>query len=163
MSHVPFGSGKTHLMRAFRLLLAAAPAEGTDFARGLGNATAPIRRKGLTVVLSDFMDDPETIIKRLARLRFQGSDVIAMQVYDPAEREFDFNTITRFHDPESAEVLVVDPQLIQRQYREAFDAHLLGMKDACRRHGFEHVALPVCDQYDVPVLEYIHRRMELFS
>ena len=163
VSHVPFGSGRNHLMRAFRLLLDAEPAEGTDFERGLGNATAPIRRKGLTVVLSDFMDNPEAIVKRLARLRFQGSDIITMQVYDPSERELDFNSITRFHDPEGAEVVVVDPQLVQRQYRQAFDAHLLAMKEACRRHGFEHVALPVCDQYDVPVLEYVRRRMELFS
>lgn len=161
--HVPFGSGKVHLLRAFHTLLNTSPAEGTDFVRGLGGATAGIRRRGLTVVFSDFMDDPETIVKVLARLRYQRSDVIAMQVYDPSERELDFNTITRFHDPEGPEVVVVDPQLIQRQYRAAFDEHMVNLKAACRRHGFEHVALPVCDDYDVPVLEYIRHRMEMFS
>lgn len=163
VDRVPFGSGKPHLMRAFRVLLEAAPAGGTDFDHGLGNATAGIRRRGLTVVLSDFMDHPELIVKRLARLRHQGGDVIAMQIYDPSERELDFNTITRFHDPEGEDILVVDPQLVQRQYRQAFDAHLVNLKAACLRHGFDHVALPVGDQYEVPVLEYIHHRMELFS
>jgi hypothetical protein len=37
------------------------------------------------------------------------------------------------------------------------------MKDACRRHGFDHVALPVTDEYDVPLLEYVRARMEMFS
>ena len=162
VDRVPFGGGKIHLLRAFHHLLSTAPAEGTDFVRGLGGATAGSRRRGLTIVLSDFMDDPEIIMKVLARVRYQGSDVISMQVYDPSERELDFNSITRFHDPEGPEVLVVDPQLIQRQYRVAFDEHIVNLRTACQRHGFEHVALPVCDQYDVPVLEYIRHRMEMF-
>ncbi len=160
VSHVPFGSGQGHLHRALGALLENQPAGGTDFPNGLADATAHIRRRGLTVVISDFMDEPDLFVKRLSHLRFKGSDVIAMQVYDPAERELDFTTVTRFHDPEGPEILVLDPPLIRRQYREAFDAHLVTIEAACRHHGFEHVALPVGDDYHVPILEFIHRRME---
>jgi uncharacterized protein (DUF58 family) len=162
-SRVPFGSGRTHLMRAYQALLEAGAEGGTDFEQGLRETTGPLRRRGLTVVLSDFMGDPEAIGKRLAHLRLRGSDVIAMQVFDPQERELDFNTITRFHDPEGPEILVVDPQLVRRQYAEAFEAHQVALKEACRRRGFEHVALPVADEFHVPVLEYIHWRLERFS
>ena len=161
--HVSFGSGKTHLLRCFRTLLGDGAGGGTDFDKGLDGAIAPIRKRGLTVVLSDFMDAPEAIAKKLARLRFQGSDVIALQVIEPSERDLDFNTITRFHDLESPEVLAVDPQLIRRKYRQAFDEHILALKDACRRHGFEHRELVVQDDYAVPVLEYLRWRMERFQ
>jgi uncharacterized protein (DUF58 family) len=163
VGHVPFGSGAGHLHRTLAALLENKPADGTDFTTGLDRSTDHIRRRGLTVVLSDFMDDPEIFVKRLSRLRFKGSDVVAMQVYDPSEREFDFTTVTRFHDPEGPEVLVVDPTLIRRQYQEAFDAHIVRIKAACRHHGFEHVALPVGDDYHVPILEFIHWRMERFG
>ncbi|MDA1142110.1 MAG: DUF58 domain-containing protein [Planctomycetota bacterium] len=161
--HVSFGSGKTHLLRCFRSLLADGAEGETDFDSGLGGAIGPIRKKGLTVVLSDFMDSPEVIANKLARLRFQGSDVIALQVIEPSERDLDFNAITRFHDLESADVLAVDPQLIRRKYREAFDEHIIALKEACRRHGFEHIELMVQDDFAVPVLEYLRWRMERFQ
>lgn len=160
VAQVPFGSGQGHLRRTLAALLENRPAEGTDFKNGLDTAMAHIRRRGLTVVLSDFMDHPDSFVKRLSHLRFRGGDVVAMQIFDPAEREFDFTTVTRFHDPEGPEVLVVDPTLIRQHYRQAFDAHIVAIKEACRQHGFEHVALPVGDDYLVPIQEFIHRRME---
>ncbi|HUW35054.1 MAG TPA: DUF58 domain-containing protein [Planctomycetota bacterium] len=163
VERTPFGSGRTHLHRVLRGLVGRAPEGPTDFTAGLNEAASFIRRKGVTVVLSDFMDDPERIVRVISHLRYEGSDVIAMQIFDPAEREMDFSSITRFHDLESEEVIALDPVLLRREYRREFDLHQAEMKDACRRHGFDHVALPVCTDYDVPLLEYVRRRMELFS
>jgi len=160
---VPPGSGHTHLRRILCLLAGSTPGGATDFTAGIQAAAAHVRRKGLTVLLSDCMGDPEQIMRVVSRLRHEGSDVIAMQVFEPAERELDFSSITRFHDLESEEVLVFDPVLLRREYQRQFVLHQAEMKDACRRHGFDHVTLPVCTEFDVPILEYIRRRMELFS
>jgi uncharacterized protein (DUF58 family) len=160
---LPFGGGKKHLQRLLRELIEARPGEATDFPAALREATAPIRRKGLTVVISDFMDDAERIVHTISHLRFAGSDIIAMQVFDRAEREMDFNSVTRFHDLESQDILVIDPPLLRREYMREFDLHQVEVKEACRRHGFDHVILPVQDDYDVPLLDYVRRRMELFS
>lgn len=159
----PFSSGRKHLHRALRNLLEATPDGGSDFSAGLTEATAPIRKKGLTIMLSDCMGNPEEIVRVMSRLRYSGSDVIAMQIYDPSEREFDFNSVTRFHDLESQEILVLDPLILRREYQQTFDQHQLEMKTACQKHGFDHVLLPVCDEYDVPLLEYVRKRMEMFS
>ena len=161
--HIPFAGSKRHLQRLLQALGECAPAGLTDFVNGINEATAPFRRKGLTVVLSDFMDDADKIVRTISRLRFQGSDVIALHIFDPSERELDFTSITRFHDMEDEEILVVDPQLIQEQYRKEFDAHQAEMREACQNHGFDHVLLPVSDDYDVVLMTYILRRMELQS
>lgn len=163
VERTPFGGGRKHLQRMLTLLAASTAHGPTDFPAGLRESTAPIRRRGLTVVLSDFMDRPDRIVRVLSRLRFEGSDVIAMQVFDPAERELDFNSVTRFHDLESEEILVLDPLLLRKEYQAAFDAHQVEMKQSCQRHGFDHVTLPVCEDFDVPLLEYVRRRMEMFS
>lgn len=159
-NHVPCAGGKGQLLRCYRQLLAEEASGETDFEEGLNAALAGSRHRGLTVVLSDFMAAPDAIAKRLARLRFQGSDVIAMQIVDPSETDLDFNTRVRFHDLEGPEVLVVDPQLMRRAYREAFAEHTLALKSACERYGFQHVQLMVQDQFDVPILEYLRWRME---
>ena len=159
----PFGSSKKHLHRLLRMLVDTDVGGQTDFVHGLQESTASIRHKGLTIVLSDFMDEPEKIVRSIARLRFAGSDVIAMQIYDPSERQLNFNSLTRFHDMENNEIIVVDPLLIQNEYQQAFDNHMVAMKDCCRRHGFDYVALAVADDYDVPLMAYVRRRMELFT
>lgn len=161
--HVPFGSGRSHLLRVLHALVSAAPGNGTDFRHALGQSTAHIRRKGLTIVLSDFMDDAEPIARTLSRLRFEGSDVIAMGVFDPMERSLDFSSITRFHDLEDNQILVVDPQLIQNAYQREFDAHQQEIRQACHRYGFEYTALPVGDDYDVALGAYLRHRMERFT
>jgi len=157
-THLPFASGQTQLHRVLTALAETSPQGSTDFVKALASATAPIRHKGLTVVLSDFMDDPLQIVPMLARLRFRGSDVIAMQVFDPAERAMEFSSVMRFHDPESAEVITVDPTLIQREYQREFDAHQEAMKTACRRSGFDHVILPVADDFESALTTYLRRR-----
>lgn len=159
---LPFGSGKRHLHRVLQVLAELTPGGLTDFVRGVEESIAPIRRKGLTIVLSDFMEEPETIVRTISRLRFQGSDVVAMQIFDASERDLAFTSITRFHDLENEEILVVDPLIIQREYQREFDAHQLEMKEACLRHGFDHTLLPVSEAYEVPLAAYLQRRMELF-
>lgn len=162
-SRIPFGGGKKHLYRCFQALLDNDPGGETDFVVGLEESTRPIRRKGLTVVLSDFMDDPEKIVRTISQLLFRGSDVIAMHVHDPSERELDFTSITRFHDMETNEILVADPSLIQQAYQQEFDAHLAEMKESCQRYGFDYVCLPVSEEYDVALMTYVQRRMELLT
>lgn len=156
--HLPFRSGRSHLLRTFAALLEPEAAGGTDFLRGLANSTAHVRRRGLTVVLSDFMDDPELIVRQLSSLRFRGSDVLALQVFDPAEADVDFNSVTRFHDPENHDVVVVDPLLVRREYQHAFLAHQEAMRDACRQRGFDHALLPLGGAFERPIFEYLRWR-----
>lgn len=157
-AHVPFGSGPAHFQRVLMALAAAAPNGATDFVKALTIATAPIRYKGLTIVISDFMDDPQRIVPLLARLRFRGSDLIAMQVFDPSERSMELTNVIRFHDLEGPEVITVDPTLIQREYHRAFDAHQEEMRTACHRSGFDHIVLPVSDDFETALSAYLRRR-----
>lgn len=159
VSHLPFRSGRGHLARALAALLEPEASGGTDFLRGLAESTAHVRRRGLVAVLSDFMDDPDVICRQLASLRHRQRDVIALQVYDPREADLDFNAVTRFHDPETGEVLVVDPVLVRREYRRCFEAHIEALREGCRRHGFDHAALPVGDAYELPLAAYLRSRL----
>lgn len=156
----PYGKSRPHLHRILRILAESAPCGGTDFPAALREATAPIRHKGLTIVLSDCMDAPEQLIRQVSRLRFDGSDVILMQIFDPFERELDFDSVTQFHDLESEEIMVVDPLIMRKDYQREFDAHQADMKSACRRHGFDHMLLPIGDPYEVALFEYLRGRME---
>ena len=44
-----------------------------------------LHRRGIVVVISDFYEEPETIIKTVEPLRFHGNEVILFHVLDPQE------------------------------------------------------------------------------
>jgi len=158
---VPRGSGRRHLLRVFEKLVAARPGGETRFAECFREVEARLTRKGLVAVLSDFMAEPEPIARSLGRLRMRGHDVIAFQVFDPDEREMDFVDLTRFRDLEDGSILAADPLLIQAEYRRQFDQHQLMIKEGCLAHAVDHVVLPVADEFDKVIGDYLQRRAAL--
>ena len=72
----------------FRLLHAIEKAEAgthTDFAKPFAHFQNFLQRRGMVVVISDFYEQPETIIKTVEPLRFRGNEVILFHVLDPQE------------------------------------------------------------------------------
>ena len=42
-----------------------------------------VRKRGMVVLISDLLDDPERVIEGLKHFRFRGTDVIVFHVLDP--------------------------------------------------------------------------------
>ena len=163
IAQLPFRGGRGHLRRALAALVGGRPDGGTDFVQGLAESTAHVTRRGLVVVLSDFMDEPESICRQLAFIRARQGDLVAVQVHDPREADLDFNSLTRFHDPETGDVVVVDPVVVRQEYRRAFAEHCDALRDGCRRHGFDHALVAVGDDYAAPLEAYLRARLAATS
>ena len=161
VEHVRPAASKRHLSRIFERLVSIAPAGRTDFTKCLFHAESRVSRKGIVAVLSDFMDEPRKIARGLGRFRMKGHDVVAFQIFDELEQELDYIDFTRFRDLETAEVTAIDPLLIRDEYRRQFDLHQREMKTECLKHGVDHVLLPVSDDFDKVMGDYLQRRMAL--
>ena len=77
-----------------------------------------LKRRGLVVVISDLIDDPEETLKSLRLLRSHRHDVIVFHVQDAAELDFSFEGATLFRDLETGEELEIDPAAVRDAYRE---------------------------------------------
>ncbi len=85
---VNYVAPSTRQGQLFRLLHAiekAEPGTHTDFAKPFAHFQNFLKRRGMVVVLSDFYEQPETIIKTIEPLRFRGNEVILFHVLDPQE------------------------------------------------------------------------------
>lgn len=160
---VPPGSSRRHLGRVFERMVTTSAEGETDFKRSLRGIETRFRRRGLVLVFSDFMDDPQEVAHALGRLRLRGHDVIAFQVYDPLEHELDYVDFTQFRDLEDGSTRGVDPQLLRDAYRKQFEAHQTEMKEACLAHGIAHTLLPVSDDYEAVLGDYVRHRMALMQ
>jgi uncharacterized protein (DUF58 family) len=93
----------------FKRLVASLDDPGAGLATRAGAAFAQagrlVPRRGLIVLLSDLLLEPEEVLAPVRALRRAGHQVVVLQVLDPAEREL---------APSAGEALFVDPESGQR-------------------------------------------------
>jgi uncharacterized protein (DUF58 family) len=158
-TRLPPGGSRRHLTRLFELLVTVEAKGETDYPAVFRQVEAQATRKGIVVVLSDFMTPPEEVAKLMGRLRLRGHDVLVFQIVDPTERELDYVDFTRFRDLEDGEVIGADPLTIGEEYTRQFVLHEHRLKEACFAHGLDFVTLPVSDDFETPMGDYLRHRM----
>ncbi len=122
----------------FRLLHAieqAEPGTHTDFAKPFAHFQKFLRRRGLVVVLSDFYEQPDTIVKTVEPLRFRGNEVILFHLLDPQEITPKFREPVLLVDMETKGTLEVSPEYAHREYRGKMNAHIEELADQGARRG----------------------------
>lgn len=141
---VPPRSGRTHLLSLLHRVVTAPRGEGagpTDLAEGLGRMGALMRRRGLAVVISDFLAEQgwEDALRRVSPRH----EVLAIEVLDPREMELPDVGMLQLVDPETGQLREV--QTSDSAIRERYAAAALEQRQriaaALRRAGAAHLQL----------------------
>lgn len=157
-AYLPPGTRMPFLSRLGDALEKIEPIRTTDTAGALGQFSRQVSRKGVVVVISDFLDKPDSILEGLKALKFRGHDVIAMHVLDPAERTFPMRGHVRFEGIEVDLRVFVEPHRIRDAYLDALDAHLHAMRQGCSRSGIDYELVDTSEPIDELLLTYLARR-----
>lgn len=91
----------------------------TEAGNALRDVAGRLRRRGLVVLLSDLLVDPESTRLAIQFLRHRGHEVLVFHLIDPGERELPTMRDARFVDPETGEELPVSVADLRSEYREA--------------------------------------------
>jgi uncharacterized protein (DUF58 family) len=75
-----------------------------------------IKRRGLVIVLSDLLTDPQDVSRALMYFKHQNHEVVVFQVLDPMELEFDMKREAVFKDMETGELVHAVPWEIRKDY-----------------------------------------------
>ena len=117
----------------FRLMLnhmaQARPGGESDLTAVLADLAPRLKRRGLIILISDLLDEPQRFAKGLGRLVFDRHDVLCFQVLDEAELTFPFDGPVRFRDPETGAQTVANPRHARKLYLDQLHQYL----DTCRR------------------------------
>jgi uncharacterized protein (DUF58 family) len=103
---VPHRSGRGHLVATLGRLAAPPGEAGIDLAAALTSVARSVRRRGLVVVASDFLDP--TGWDRPVRVLAARHEVVAVEVVDPRELELAPVGSVRLHDPETGRQRIID-------------------------------------------------------
>src|SRR5476651_2383278 len=103
VSMLPASARPGHLMALLVTLDRLRTGHKTNVSKPLHQLANTLTRRGIVVLISDLLDDPDEVIRGLKHFQFRGIDVIVFHVLDPDEIDFPFDRPTRFEDMETAE------------------------------------------------------------
>ena len=121
-----------------------------------------IKKRGMVILISDLLDNPENIMKGLKHFRHQNQEVIVFHIQDRKESEFDFDTRTKFFDMETGEEIVTEPWHIRSNYNELISKLESNYKSNCRENLIDYVPLFTDQSLDIGITEYLIKRGKLF-
>ena len=130
----------------------------TDVAKPLHQLAETLTKRGLVVLISDLLDDPDAVIRGLKHFQYRGSDVLVFHVLDADEIEFPFDQATRFEDLETGEEVMAVPGAVRAHYLKQIG----GLIDRYRRElgaaGIDYQLLNTKDPLEMALLAYLSTR-----
>jgi uncharacterized protein (DUF58 family) len=155
---LPAGARSGHL-RAFLLTLdRLRAARGTNVSKPLHQLADMLSKRGMVVLISDLLDDPEQVVRGLKHFRFRGTDVIVFHVLDPDEIEFPFEKASRFEDMETGEEVMAMPVVARPHYLKAVGEFIERYRRELGSSGIDYQLLTTDQPLELALLAYLSTR-----
>lgn len=146
------------LARLFGALEAAEPRARTDFGKPLQHFQKLLHRRGIALVVSDFYEDPETVVKTVEPLRFHGNEVVLFHVLDPQEIKPVLKGPSLLVDLETERAIEVIPEYAKTSYRAKIEAHIEQLRSRAKAAGMDYKLLITDQPLDTALREYLTLR-----
>jgi uncharacterized protein (DUF58 family) len=158
---IPPRSTMGHARPLLLLLERLTPGGTTDFASSLHSLAERMNRRGLVVLISDLLDDPERIAQAIHHFRHKKHEVLVFHVLDPQEVAFDFEREAVYVDLETGERVTTRPQELRPDYRARVNAWRDQIRQFCVEKRADYVPLTTDQPFDRALLEYLSKRSRL--
>ncbi|HXE12715.1 MAG TPA: DUF58 domain-containing protein [Bryobacteraceae bacterium] len=160
-NYVPPSGRQGQLMRLLHAIDRAALGERTNFAAPFFQLQQLVKRRGITVLISDFLEKPDTILETLAPMRARGQELILLQVLDRSEIAPKFNASVMLVDMETGDETETTPEYAASEYGVKIARHLSDLKTKSEAAGIDYFLLSTDRPLDDALREYFnirHRR-----
>ncbi len=146
------------LNRVLASLSGLAPTKATEFRSGLREVAERLHRRGLVVLISDLMAEPEEILDVLRYFRYKKHEVVVFQILSAMELDFPFRDQHEFIDVETGDKLITQASLIRQDYLDALEAHNRHLRESCLAMDVDFVPLGLSDWLGAALMAYLTKR-----
>jgi uncharacterized protein (DUF58 family) len=155
---IPARTRRGQLSSILHTLDRARPGKGTDFTGPLRKAMQFLRRRGIVILISDFYEAPDAVMRSVRGLQFGGNDLILFHILDPGEIEFRVDAPVQLEDMETAERLEVIPEYVAQQYQRLLQEHLQTLQHECRSSRIDYTMLDTSRPLDHALFAFLSAR-----
>lgn len=159
-AQLPVSTSRASLAQFLSIVESTDPRDKTNVKTLFETLAARVPRRGMVVVLSDFLTDVDDVASGLRMLRFHGHDVLVLHVLDEDELQFPFADRTLFEGMETPEIEVLsDPQSLRGSYLAALHAFVDRIRSICLDLQIDYSLISTSDAVDVALTTLLSRRM----
>jgi uncharacterized protein (DUF58 family) len=131
----------------------------TNFLAVLRHAAESLPRRGLVVIVSDFLGDREGLVRGLRLLAKRGHDLALLHVMDDDELDFSFDGPTRFEGLEIPTHLACNPRALRDGYLEALDAFLADVRQKAGSVQADYSLVRTGEPPEQALVRFLSRRI----
>ncbi len=150
--------GRRHVLRLIRDVLVFEPeSRGTAITSAVEYALHALRKRSVLFLLSDFADSG---YEKAVRVAGRKHDLIAVELYDPRERQIPAAGLIPLKDPETDELMWVDSS--SASFRRAFKSEAARRAEErdtfFRSTSIDRIELPIDQPYLTPLIKFFRTR-----
>lgn len=157
--YLPARHRSGHLRALMHALEKTGAGEGTDLHGPLKRIVELVRKRGLMLLISDFLTPLDHLRADLVALKAGGHELIVFQILDPAELTLDMGAPAMFRDIESGRLLFVDPEVACKDYQRRFQAHCARLRSVCQHLGVSYQRLTTDRPLELALFDFLRERM----
>jgi uncharacterized protein (DUF58 family) len=146
------------LARLFAGLERAEPRATTDLAKPLRHFQNLLHRRGIVILISDFYEEPEKIVRSIAPLRFRGNEIVLLHILDPQEIRPELRGSALLVDLETDRRIEVIPEYARTTYRAKIDTHIEDLRSRAQGAGMDYQLLVTSEPLDRALRGYLSLR-----
>jgi len=158
VSMLPASARPGHLMALLVTLDRLRTGSLTNVSKPLHQIASTLTKRGIVVLISDLLDNPDDVIRGLKHFQFRGIDVIVFQVLDPDEIDFPFDRATRFEDLETKEEIMAVPGAVRDHYLREIGSLIERYRRELGASGIDYVLLNTKHPLELALLAYLSTR-----
>ena len=152
---IPPKATQGHLFAVLKELEDRTPRGETSVGSVLQELAGSLKRRGLIILISDLLEEPEEIVRGLKQLRSRGSDIMVFHLLDRDELEFPFEEPTLFKDLEEDIRLLTDPHTIRSAYLRAVNSLIEGYTRSCASYQIDYSLMNTSVGLDRALVHYL--------
>jgi uncharacterized protein (DUF58 family) len=147
-----------HLFAILKELEERKPTGETRAGPILQELAGSLKRRGLIILISDLLEEPEEVLRGLKQLRSKGNDILVFHLLDREELEFPFEEPTLFKDMEEDLKLLTDPKGIRPAYLKAMRSLIEGYQESCASYLIDYSLFDTSIGLDHALARYLKWR-----
>jgi uncharacterized protein (DUF58 family) len=158
---IPLRTSTSHLTTIIRALEPKQPQAKTRLYDVLTRVAETYPRRGMMILISDLLVEPDDVHRGLRLLRQLGHDVLVLHVMDDDELDFPFARPARFEGLETADHLTCNPRALRDGYLKALDQFLATLRHGCARDNVDYALIRTSMPLDAALTAFLkHRQRE---
>tara|TARA_Y100001970_G_scaffold284771_1_gene402851 strand:+ start:3795 stop:4682 length:888 start_codon:yes stop_codon:yes gene_type:complete len=160
-STIPPKNNKSHLNTILSIIENTKIGNDTNISKILHLGAEKIKKRGLVILISDLLDEPNKVIDSLKHFKYNNNEVLVFHIMDPKEINLDYDEPTIFKDLETNQTIEAEPWQINQSYEKEIKSLIKYYKTECSINKIDYNLIITNQKIEWVLSQFLNKRKKL--